>query len=627
MPRRPALRPRLEPLEDRTTPTAGDLDPTFGTGGRAFPDLGGFGALYGVATLADGNILVAGETNGFLESDIAVARLTPTGQLDPTFGTGGVYTLDLGGFEYAGGLFPRPDGSVLVSAYSDTPGGAIVVVRLTAGGQPDPTFGAGGLVRAGFGGSFESGGVAGVLADGRIVLAGRSDFDFAAARLTAAGQPDPTFGVGGAVVDTAGPDRDSRAFVLQPDGKVVVVGYTQSGPNPQVAAIRFTSAGQLDPGFGTGGRVQIDFGSFVVPEGVVVQPDGSLVLGGFNDAPGVRDFAALRLTSAGQLDTTFGTAGLAVVDFGFEDSARDVALQPDGAIVLTGSVNTAPVFSFAAARLTPAGQPDPTFGTNGHVFHPYSDFDQAGGGGLQPDGKVLVLGSHLEPGIGSYPMIVRLTTDPAPNTPPSTSDVANQTVPAGGSTGALPVTVSDAETAAASLNLTATSSNPALVPAGAIVLGGSGASRTVTVTPAAGQFGSATITLTVTDGGAMTATDTFTVTVPPPPPNTPPSISDVPNLTVPAGGNTGALPFTVSDAQTAAATLTVTAASSNLALVPMAAIAFGGSGASRTVTVTPAAGQYGTATISVTVTDGGGLTAVDAFTIDVPLPPPPPLPA
>jgi hypothetical protein len=111
-----------------------------------------------------------------------------------------------------------------------------------------------------------------------------------------------------------------------------------------------------------------------------------------------------------------------------------------------------------------------------------------------------------------------------------------------------------------------------------------------------------------------------------PPPNTPPTISDVTDQTIPQNGNTGALSFTVGDAQTAAGSLIVDAQSSNTTLVSVGNIIFGGSGASRTVTVTPTAGQSGTATITLTVHDGGGLTASDTFLLTVTVPPPPPPP-
>ena len=119
-----------------------------------------------------------------------------------------------------------------------------------------------------------------------------------------------------------------------------------------------------------------------------------------------------------------------------------------------------------------------------------------------------------------------------------------------------------------------------------IVLGGSGANRTVTITPAANQSGTATITLTVTDGNGGTATDSFVLTVLPV--NDVPTISNVTDKTTDQNTASGPLAFTIGDVETAAAALTVSATSANTTLVPTANIVFGGTGASRTVTVTPA---------------------------------------
>jgi hypothetical protein len=105
---------------------------------------------------------------------------------------------------------------------------------------------------------------------------------------------------------------------------------------------------------------------------------------------------------------------------------------------------------------------------------------------------------------------------PPPNTPPSISDVADQQTLTGLPVGPIDFTVSDTETPAGNLVVTADSSAPALIPSANVVIAGSGGSRTVTVTPAAGQAGMATITLTVTDADGASATDTFDVTVTPP---------------------------------------------------------------------------------------------------------------
>jgi hypothetical protein len=99
------------------------------------------------------------------------------------------------------------------------------------------------------------------------------------------------------------------------------------------------------------------------------------------------------------------------------------------------------------------------------------------------------------------------------NAAPTISDVGNQSTTSGVATPPIAFTIGDLETPAADLTVTATSSNTALVPDANIALEGSGASRTVTITPAAGLVGSTTITLTVTDAGDLTASDTFVLTV------------------------------------------------------------------------------------------------------------------
>ena len=104
-------------------------------------------------------------------------------------------------------------------------------------------------------------------------------------------------------------------------------------------------------------------------------------------------------------------------------------------------------------------------------------------------------------------------TDSSPNSAPSISDIVDRFVTEGSSTGAIAFTVGDTETAAGDLIVTATSSNQAVIPNGNIVLGGSGANRTVTITPAEGQYGPTTITLTVTDGNGAQSNDTFVLTV------------------------------------------------------------------------------------------------------------------
>ncbi len=99
--------------------------------------------------------------------------------------------------------------------------------------------------------------------------------------------------------------------------------------------------------------------------------------------------------------------------------------------------------------------------------------------------------------------------------------------------------------------------------------------------------------------------------------NTPPTVSEILNRLITSSTSTGAIPFTIGDAQTAAASLTVSAISSNTTLLPNSGITLGGSGASRTVALTPALGQFGTTTVSISVTDGSGLEVRETFQLFV----------
>ncbi len=115
-------------------------------------------------------------------------------------------------------------------------------------------------------------------------------------------------------------------------------------------------------------------------------------------------------------------------------------------------------------------------------------------------------------GMVSDPATVGLTVNPAANTPPTIAAIADQSTAVSTPTTPIAFTVGDLETAAASLAVTGASSNLTLVPVANIVFAGSGASRTLTVTPAAGQSGVATITVAVSDGTANAA-EPFVLTV------------------------------------------------------------------------------------------------------------------
>jgi YVTN family beta-propeller protein/autotransporter-associated beta strand protein len=195
--------------------------------------------------------------------------------------------------------------------------------------------------------------------------------------------------------------------------------------------------------------------------------------------------------------------------------------------------------------------------------------------------------------------------------PPVLAPIAPQTMVIGGILGPLTLTVSDDVTLTSALGITATSSNQALVSNSNIFIG-SGAQRTLALTPATHGEGQSTITVTVTDGANQSVQQSFLLTVE----DGPPTIGGLGAQTIPGGSVLGPIAFTVGDDLTAPSALVVTATSSNDALVPDGDLVLGGSGATRTLTATPLAGQTGSTVITVNVSDGTH-TATQTFLLTV----------
>jgi hypothetical protein len=177
--------------------------------------------------------------------------------------------------------------------------------------------------------------------------------------------------------------------------------------------------------------------------------------------------------------------------------------------------------------------------------------------------------------------LVTLDTFAQP-TPATISDIGDQTIAVNSSTGPIGFTIDDAESAAAALELRAASSNTALVPLSGIDFGGIRNTRTVTVTPARTMTGEALITITVTDG-QLNASDSFLVRVTPP--NTPPTISDIPDQKIDEDGTTEPVAFSIVDKETPLDQLTLDVSSNNQQLVPSPGSASVAAQSARTVTV------------------------------------------
>jgi uncharacterized delta-60 repeat protein len=237
----------------------------------------------------NGKILLAG-FSGPEGGNIQVARLNPGGGLDTTFGTGGKTAVDFGGDDFGNAIAQQANGRILVAGRSTTAGA--VVARLRANGVLDPDFGGGdGRVTLPGGGSAD---VVLVQQDRKIVLAGNAAGNQAMTiwRLKPNGLPDTTFdGDGMTTIDFGSLADFAHDAVLQPDGKIVLAGYTQSDEDVLVA--RLNSDGSPDATFGAAGRATVDFGVATFGFAVALQANGRIVVAG--ERTGANDFAVARL--------------------------------------------------------------------------------------------------------------------------------------------------------------------------------------------------------------------------------------------------------------------------------------------------------------------------------------------
>lgn len=289
------------------------------------------------------------DTPGSPESDVEVV-----GGIDPTFGNDGVVTSDFGGgLEQIEDIAVLPDGKILAAGHTwqeDAAGPRFSVARYDKNGKLDKKFGKGGIVRVAlveeqFDYS-EARGLA-VQPDGKFILVGTAHnpqmyhSTFGMVRFNANGTLDKTFGKGGIVLtpldDITGFGHDQEAFAVAvaADGKIVVVGETAGYP-ADFAVVRYDSKGRLDKKFGKNGLVTTDFGGDDSASALAIQPDGKIVVAG-NGVMGDNDYAIARYNPDGKLDRSFGEGGKATVDFlGGKDWPYGVHVREDGKVIVGG---------------------------------------------------------------------------------------------------------------------------------------------------------------------------------------------------------------------------------------------------------------------------------------------------
>ena len=284
-------------------------------------------------------------TLAFLAAAVVIAWSTlasaQAGTLDPTFGTGGIFSTNFtqtGAADNA--IAIQSDGKIIVGGLVPNSNGDAALIRLNTNGTLDTSFGNGGVVTSSFG--LTDGAIVFGIAiqpNGQIVAAAEGGFldDGSVGRFNTDGSVDTTFASNGFAVSNSinSPPGATNAMALQPDGSIVVTGGGFMG--------RYTSTGQVDTTFGNNGVATLN--SLIVT-GMALQSDGKILVttGSGSETqilsslplPSATAGSISRYNSNGSLDTTFGVSGQAAC----VASAAGIAIQSNGKIVVAGTITS-----------------------------------------------------------------------------------------------------------------------------------------------------------------------------------------------------------------------------------------------------------------------------------------------
>jgi uncharacterized delta-60 repeat protein len=417
----------------------GSLDTTFDGDGKALAFAGG--AAFSVAMQADGKIVVAGYGyDGVGGNKYAVVRYNANGSLDTTFDGDGISLTRLGSNDFGYAVAVQADGRIVVvgDGYDDSSTVYHGLIRLNSDGSPDSSFDGDGKVIRNTTGSAQAIWHASLQADGKIITTGGNFADINVFRFNADGSPDTGFDGDGLVTTSTGGIERSHATAVQPDGKILVAGYTNfnapfaaydffvlrymgdstppPAPTPTPVPTATPIPTNIDTSFGNGGKTLTPISAGNREDrgnAVAVQSDGKMVVaGGSADASSNFDFSLARYNADGSLDMTFDLDGKVMTPIGAgADTANAVAIQADGKILAAGFSHNGTNLDFAVVRYNTDGSLDLSFDGDGKVVTPIgTSNDAAYSVSVQADGKIVVAGRTINGSFYDFG-VVRYNTD------------------------------------------------------------------------------------------------------------------------------------------------------------------------------------------------------------------------
>lgn len=283
----------------------GSLDSSFGTNGYIIPDFGN--GCNDIALQEDGKIIAVGYDYVEFDNSFALARFTSEGALDSTFGNGGfVRTPILTNFNELNAVTINSNEKIITAGYS-------------------------------------------------AYAHNLDSLNFAILQYNMDGTLDSTFNSTGIVIkDINNASRDEAESVkVQSDGKIIVVGHSTSNSDSDFAVLRFNPDGSLDTSFNNSGIVLTNIsGNSDNAYSVLIQPNGKIIVVGDAYTTTNYDYAIVRYNNDGLIDSTFGLNGKVLTDFEFtKDVAKSACLTPDGKIVAGGYIHLGDLlYDFSCAR-------------------------------------------------------------------------------------------------------------------------------------------------------------------------------------------------------------------------------------------------------------------------------------
>jgi uncharacterized delta-60 repeat protein len=255
--------------------------------------------------------------------------------------------------------------------------------------------------------------------DGKIIIGGYGNYNsvrrYKICRVLNNGNMDSTFGNNGVVIDSFFHTQHDEitSLVLQPDGKIITVGRSDSFTTFYMNAARYLADGKPDSSFGNYGQLLLPQTTYGSAMDAVLQPDGKIIIAGSNNG-----FGLVRLTNNGTLDNSFGANGFVSTSVGtaYYSGANTICLQADGKILVAGNSYHNTYYWAAIGRYNANGTIDNTFGTNGIAEYAVRGYyDDINDILQQADGKIICAGSSTINSSGSNPattafMILRLDT-------------------------------------------------------------------------------------------------------------------------------------------------------------------------------------------------------------------------